>query len=117
MWEIESDQATVSRLYTIAIRTWEEPTGPDRDDRLDELTAAAGGRMDLLAEAVGILLGTRPADEHDPRHRQRTAGAEMLLDAAGVRTEDRAEAVRQWVPIGEERRERWRHPVNRGGIA
>jgi hypothetical protein len=110
MGDRERDQAIVSKLYTIATRTWEEPTGPDRTGRLNELTAAAGGRTDLLAEAAGILLGTRPDDDHDPRHRQHSAGAgaEMLLELAQTPEDD--PKVQRWVPIGAERRTRWRRP-------
>jgi hypothetical protein len=113
----ERDQATVSSLHTIATRSWTPPTGHARDAVLDELREIASGRTDLMIEAAGVLLGTRPADEHDPRHRQRTAGAEILLDAAGVPKGDQVEAVRPWVPIGADRWYRWRRPPKTGSIA
>lgn len=107
------DRATVSTLHTIATKTWEPPTGRAREQRLAELTAVADGRTDLLLEAAGILLGGRPPDETDPRHIQRSAGAAMLLELAGVREDD--PRVQGWVPVGAERRARWMGPEpNRG---
>jgi hypothetical protein len=111
------DQAIVGSLHTIATRTWMPPTGHARDAVLDKLRQTAAGRTDVMIQAAGILLGTCPTDEHDPRHRQRTAGAEMLLDAAGVPKDGQAEAVRPWVSIGAERWSRWRRPPKTGGIA
>jgi hypothetical protein len=105
---VHPDRATVGTLHTIAIKTWDPPTGKDREKRLAELTAAAGGSTELLIEAAGILLGSRPPDPTDPRHTQRSAGAELLLEVAGVREDD--PRVRAWVPVGAERRDRWRHP-------
>lgn len=108
MADRQRDRAIVSSLHTIATRTWKPPTGPDRDAVLDQIRERAGGRTDLLIEAAGILLGVRPDNEHDPRHRQATAGARMLLEAADVAEDD--ERVREWMPVGAERRVRWRKP-------
>lgn len=44
-----------------------------------ELASVADERMDLVVQAAGVPLGTRPADEHDPRHKNATYGARMLL--------------------------------------
>lgn len=97
-------QALVSSLITIATRTWTPPEGASRDERLEELRNQAAGRTDALAEAAGILLGTRPDDEHDPRHVQQTAAVGMLLEVAGVEEDD--ERVQRAVAVGRERRER-----------
>jgi hypothetical protein len=105
---VHPDRMTVGALHTIATRTWEPPTGQARDERLAQLSAEADGRTDLVIEAAGVLLGSRPPDETDPRHIQRSAGAAMLLELAGVREDD--PRVREWTPIGAERRDRWRHP-------
>lgn len=102
------DRMTAGTLHTIGTRTWERPTGKAREERLAELAAAADGRTDLLIEAAGILLGSRPPDETDPRHIQRSAGAELLLELAGVLEGD--PRVQEWVPVGKEPRDRWRHP-------
>lgn len=102
------DQATVSHLLTIAIRTWDPPTGQARDKRHAELRTAAGGDKDLMATTAGILLGTRPADVHDPRWKQRDAGARMLLELAGVGEDDKT--VQGGVAAGRERRDRGRGP-------
>jgi hypothetical protein len=67
---------TAGRLHTIATRTWDPPTGPDRD--AVRPSRPLGGRIDLLVRAAGVLFGTRRADEHDPRHKQATHGAPML---------------------------------------
>jgi hypothetical protein len=61
------------------------------------------------------MLGLRPSDENEPSYQKYSAAAELLLEVADVRAND--EAVQKWVPIGKERRERWRRPVDRGGIA
>jgi hypothetical protein len=111
----QRDQATVSRLHTMATRTWEPPTGHARNEALARIRDIAGDRIDLLAQTAGIMLGPRPFDETDPSYRKYSAGADLLLEVAGVGEND--EVVQKWVPIGEERRERWRRPVNRGGIA
>jgi nitroreductase len=115
MGDRERDQAIVSDLHTIAARTWNEPTGPDRNARLTELTAAAGGRTDLMIEAAGVLLGVRPRNEYDPRHVKCTYAARLLLELADV-AEDTPE-VREWVAVGAERRARWLQPADRGGLA
>lgn len=105
----------MSTIHTIATRTWEEPTGQERDDRLAQLAAAAAGRTDLLAEAAGVLLGVRPLDEDDPRHRQLTYGAELLLEVAETSEDD--PEVQRWVLVGEERRDRRRGAFQTGGLA
>lgn len=80
------DQMTTGILLTIATRTWTPPEGAERDARMAELR----DRVDLLVEAAGVLLGARLDDEHDPHYRQATAGAEMLLEVAGVPERDPA---------------------------
>jgi hypothetical protein len=95
MKQSERDQATVGSLQTMATRTWEPPTGQ--------------------ARAAGIMLGLRPADGDHPNYRKYSAGAALLLEVVNL-GED-VEAVHEWVLIGEDRRARWRRPVNRGGIA
>jgi hypothetical protein len=104
----------VGALHTIATRTWTPPAGAEREARLAELSERAAGNAKALTEAAGILLGTRPDDEHDPRYVRATAGAAMLLEVAGVTEDD--ERVRRAVEIGRERRERGRlRPGREGG--
>lgn len=102
------DRMTVGTLHTIATRTWDPPTGKAREERLAQLAAEADGRTDLLLEAAGILLGGRPPEPTDPRYIQRSAGAAMLLELAGVREDD--PRVQEWMPVGAERRTRWMGP-------
>lgn len=104
----ERDQAIVSTLHTIATRTWTPPAGQDREDAVARLRDIAGDRTDLLAKAAGIILGLRPADEADPSYGRYDGGAELLLEVAGVDRDDKR--VREWVPVGAERRSRWRRP-------
>jgi hypothetical protein len=82
---------------------------------LAQLDEIAGGRTELLIEAAGVLLGGRPPDTSDPRWQQRTDGADMLLELAGVKESDAA--VQAWVAQGAERRNRWRRPEQPRGIA
>ena len=105
------DQATVSSPHTIATRTWEPLTGQARDEALTRIRDIAGNRIDLLAQAAGIMLELRPADGDHPNYRKYSAGAALLLEVANVERDD--EAVQKWVPIGEDRRARWRRLVDR----
>lgn len=68
-----------------------------------------------MIEAAGVMLGLRPADQHDPHHGKYSAGAGLLLELACVPEDD--PAIQEWIPVGAERRARWRCPANRGGIA
>ena len=105
----DPDQMIVSTLHTVATRRWEPLTGPDREAAMAELRAVAGGRMDLVIQAAGVILGSRPPDEHDPRYLQHAYGAELLLELAGVETD--APEVQAWAAVGRERRTRGRGPV------
>ncbi|MGI5233781.1 hypothetical protein [Actinoallomurus sp. CA-142502] len=108
MGEHEQDQRVISTLLTIATRTWTAPTGQHRAGVLARLREIAGDRTDLLAQAAGIMLGLRPADEADPNYTRYDGGAELLLEVADVDRDDKR--VQEWVPVGVERRNRWRRP-------
>lgn len=111
---LDSHRMLVGALHTIATRTWTPPAGAERETRLAELSRRTAGDVDALTEAAGILLGTRPDDEHDPRYVRATAGAGMLLEVAGVREDD--ERVQRAIEEGRGRRERGRlRPAPEGG--
>jgi hypothetical protein len=87
MGQRERDRAAVSSLHTIAARTWEPPTGQERDTALARIRDIADDRADLLAEAASIMLGLRPSDENElPQY---SAGAALLLGGGRRRRERR----------------------------
>ena len=63
---------------------WEPPDEETTAAAAAELRAIAGGRTDLLAEVVGIFVGTSEGELHEPRARNaaafcRAAGADPDL--------------------------------------
>ena len=90
----EMDQLTVARLTGAAWRHasgW-EPTGAETVAAVRELREIADGRVDLLAEVAGLLIGYYRRTAEEPRARAAayyciTAGADLEL-------------ITRWIEVG-----------------
>lgn len=101
-----SDGIVVAWLEGAAKRHggWTAPEGEARATAIAELRALGGDDAALYAQAAGIMLGCHP--DGDPQHVRYRIAAHLLLDAAGLTEAD--ERVREWIAVGQERRDRTR---------
>ena len=114
----ELDQLTVARLTGAAWRHasgW-EPTGVETVAAVRELREIADGRVDLLAEVAGLLIGYYRRTAGEPRARTAayyciTAGADLELIARWIEVGcSRAAAARLIPPAVPEARQVYAWP-------
>jgi hypothetical protein len=100
----ERDRLIVARLDGVLWRhaRWHEPTQQETDAAVAELREVAGGRLELLAEAAGILLGFHDGGLDEPRAK----AAAAFCVAAGA---DES-LIPQWAQEGRRRAEMRRKP-------
>ena len=80
---------------------WTRPSGAEGAAALREV---AGDRADLLAEAVGIMLGSADGKGPEYQARARAVAEQCRLAGADV------EAIPGWIEAGQERRTDTRRP-------